>query len=83
MAVKMHHRSRHVTADRTARPRPSVNDDRSPLLTLISCIDCLTTMRLETSYPGDEGKDIIQYRCEQCDRVERVQLVRRSWPARN
>jgi hypothetical protein len=60
-----------------------VNDDRSPLLTLISCIHCVTTMRLETCYPGEEGRDIIQYRCERCDRIERVQLVRRSWPARH
>ncbi|WP_249159489.1 hypothetical protein [Bradyrhizobium tropiciagri] len=58
-----------------------MNDDRSPLLTLISCISCHRTMRLETSYPGSEGKDIIQYRCMRCGRIERVLLVRRSWPA--
>jgi hypothetical protein len=57
-----------------------MNDDRSPLLTLISCIVCKKTMRLERSYPGEEGKDVIQYRCEQCDRIERVYLVRGSWP---
>lgn len=71
-----------MIADPTARPpRASMNDDRSPLLTLISCVSCVTTMRLETSYPGGEGRDILQYRCEQCSRIERVQLVRRSWPA--
>ena len=58
-----------------------MNDDRSPLLTLMSCISCNRTMRLETSYPDSEGGDIIQYRCEQCSRIERVQLVRRTWPA--
>jgi hypothetical protein len=70
-----------MIADMTARPRAWVNDDRSPLLTLISCISCIRTMRLETSFPGTEGKDIIQYRCEQCGRIERVLLVRRTWPA--
>jgi RNase P subunit RPR2 len=60
-----------------------MNDDDSPLLTLISCIVCRRTMRLEKSSPGEreDGKDIIQYRCEQCGRIERVSLVRGSWPA--
>jgi hypothetical protein len=51
------------------------------LLTQISCISSIRTMRLESSHPGTEGRDILQYRCEQCSRIERVQLVRRSWPA--
>jgi hypothetical protein len=58
-----------------------MNDDRSPLLTLISCIVCRLTMRLEKSHPGEDGKDIIQYRCEQCGRIERVTLIRGSWPS--
>lgn len=65
---------------RTVRERASTNDDRSPLVTLISCIACSQTMRLEKSYPADDGKDVIQYRCEQCGRVERVHLIRRGWP---
>jgi hypothetical protein len=69
-----------MIADPTARPRASMNDDRSPLLTLISCVSCIRTMRLESSHPGGEGRDILQYRCEQCNRIERVQLVRRTWP---
>jgi hypothetical protein len=74
--------SKAMIADPTAQPqRPSVNDDRSPLLTLISCVSCVRTMRLETSYPGSEGRDVLQYRCEQCNRIERVLLVRRIWPA--
>ena len=67
-------RSRH-------RDIETMNDDRSPLLTLISCIDCQQTMRLETSHPGEDGKDIIQYRCQQCGRIELISLVRGSWPA--
>jgi hypothetical protein len=57
-----------------------MNDDHSPLLTLISCIACKKTMRLEKMAPADDGKDVIQYRCEQCRRIERVQLVRGTWP---
>lgn len=62
------------------RERASVNDDRSPLVTLISCIVCNRAMRLEKSDPGDDGKDLIQYRCEQCGRIERVHLIRGAWP---
>jgi hypothetical protein len=57
-----------------------MNDDRNPLLTLISCIMCKKSMRLEGSHPGGNQKDIIQYRCDQCGRIERVRLLRRSWP---
>jgi hypothetical protein len=58
-----------------------MNDDRSPLLTLISCIACRETMRIERITPNGDGKDIIQYRCEQCGRIERVWLFRGSWPS--
>jgi hypothetical protein len=58
-----------------------MNDDRSPLVTLISCIICRKTVRLEGSSPSQGGKDIVQYRCEECGRIERVRLVRGSWPA--
>ncbi|WP_426433652.1 hypothetical protein [Bradyrhizobium genosp. P] len=59
-----------------------MNDDRSPLLTLMSCIGCSVTMRLEACSPDSEGKDILQYRCGECGRIERVHLVRRTWPRR-
>jgi RNase P subunit RPR2 len=58
-----------------------MNDDRSPLLTLISCITCKMAMRLEKLSPTEDGKDVIQYRCEQCGDIERVSLVRRTWPS--
>ena len=54
------------------------NDDKSPLKGLLNCIICKETMKLEKSAPDAEDKDIIQYRCEQCERIERVQLFRRS-----
>ena len=57
-----------------------MNDDRSPLPTLISCINCKMTMRLERMSPMEDGKDVIQYRCEKCGGIERVSLVRRTWP---
>jgi RNase P subunit RPR2 len=72
-----------MIADPTAPPRASMNDDRSPLLTLMSCVDCGRTMRLETSYPDSDGKDLLQYRCSQCGSIERVRLIRRTWPARS
>jgi DNA-directed RNA polymerase subunit RPC12/RpoP len=57
-----------------------MNDDRSPLISLMSCMDCAKTMKLETIAPYDGGGDLLQYRCGQCGRIERLRLVRRSWP---
>jgi len=54
------------------------NDDKSPLIDLIRCIECNKTMKLEKSSPDAEGRDIIQYRCGLCNRIERVQLLRGS-----
>jgi hypothetical protein len=54
------------------------NDDKSPLIDLISCIVCNQTMKLEKSSPDAEGRDIIQYRCRLCNRIEQVRLLRRS-----
>jgi len=55
-----------------------LNDDKSPLIGLMNCIICRQTMKIEKSSPDAEGKDIIQYRCGRCDRIERVRLFRRS-----
>jgi hypothetical protein len=55
-----------------------LNDDKSPLIGLLSCIVCKETINLEKSSPDAEGKDIIQYRCDLCNRIERVRLFRRS-----
>ena len=56
----------------------SMNDDRSPLLDLMNCIDCEQTMKLEKVSPDDHDSDIIQYRCKLCGRIERLRLFRRS-----
>ena len=56
----------------------AVNDDRSPLLDLLTCLACKTTMRLERVDPDDDGNDLIQYRCENCGDIEKVRLFRRS-----
>ena len=56
----------------------AANDDRSPLIDLLSCIDCNEPMKLEKSSPDEDGIDIIQYRCTLCNRIERVRLFRRS-----
>jgi hypothetical protein len=55
-----------------------LNDDKSPLIDLLSCIVCKRTMKLEKSAPDAEGRDIVQYRCELCKRIELVRLFRRS-----
>ena|ERR1039458_2519692 len=55
-----------------------LNDDKSPLIDLLNCIVCREKMKIEKSAPDAEGRDIIQYRCELCDRIERVRLFRRS-----
>jgi hypothetical protein len=57
-----------------------MNDDQSPLVTLISCMVCAKTMKLETIAPYGEGNDLIKYRCGQCGRIERLRWARRSWP---
>jgi hypothetical protein len=55
-----------------------MNDDRSPLLDLMSCMVCRQTMKLEKIDPDDAGNDLIQYRCKLCGRIERLRLFRRS-----
>ena len=57
-----------------------MNDDRSPLLDLMTCIVCKETMVLERADPDGEGNDLIKYRCGHCRRTETVRLIRRSWP---
>jgi len=58
-----------------------MNDDKSPLTTLISCVECAKTMRIEKIDPDGKGRDMIQYRCDTCGRIERLRLVRRTWPS--
>ena len=58
-----------------------MNDDQSPLTTLISCVECAKTMRIEKIDPDGKGRDMIQYRCDYCGRIERLRLIRRTWPS--
>ena len=51
------------------------NDDKSPLIDLLTCIVCKVTMKIANE-PKDQ--DVVQYRCEQCGRTELVRLIRRS-----
>jgi hypothetical protein len=57
---------------------PHLNDDKSPLIDLLSCVVCKETMKIEKSVPDSEGCDIIQYRCQRCARIELVGLFRPS-----
>jgi hypothetical protein len=61
-----------------ARVEYHLNDDKSPLIGLLSCIVCKETMKIEKSTPDAEGRDIIQYRCRQCGRIELVRLFHRT-----
>jgi hypothetical protein len=67
-----------ISVIRMAGLERSLNDDKSPLIDLLVCIVCKQTMKIEKSYPGAAGSDIIQYRCTRCGRIERVRLIRRS-----
>jgi hypothetical protein len=55
-----------------------LNDDRSPLLDLITCIDCRKSMRLERVDPDGKGKELIRYRCGLCGSIEVLRLSRGS-----
>ena len=57
-----------------------MNDDRSPLLDLMTCVVCKETMLLERADPDGDGNDLIEYRCRHCRRTETVRLIRRSRP---
>jgi hypothetical protein len=57
---------------------PRLNDDKSPLIDLLSCFVCNETMKIEKSMPDSEASDMIQYRCQQCARIELVRLFRRN-----
>ena len=44
----------------------NANDDKSPLIDLLTCIVCKVTMKIASSTPESSGSDLVQYRCEQC-----------------
>ena len=56
----------------------NANDDKSPLIDLLTCIICKVTMMIASSTPESSGTEIIQYRCEQCGGIELVRLIRGS-----
>ncbi len=56
------------------------NDDRSPLIDLLTCIACKVTMKIEKSDPDENGSDLVQYRCELCRRQPSDSLGRLRRP---
>lgn len=56
----------------------NANDDKSPLIDLLTCIECKVTMQIAKSVPDVNGSDLVQYRCALCGRIELVRLIRRS-----
>ena len=61
-----------------AKQMSNANDDKSPLIGLLTCIVCKVTMKIANSVPDAEGSDLVLYRCELCHRTELVRLFRRS-----
>lgn len=61
-----------------AKQMSNANDDKSPLIDLLTCIVCKVTMKIANSTPDAEGSDLVQYSCELCNRTELVRLFRRS-----
>ena len=78
VATRLVQRARKLRAHEALADGHHLNDDKSPLIDLLTCIVCKRTMKLEKSSPDAEGRDIIQYRCDLCGRIERVRLFRRS-----
>ena len=60
-----------------AKQMSNANDDKSPLIDLLTCIVCKVTMKIAKSDPDANGSDLVQYRCELCGRIELVRLIRR------
>ena len=56
----------------------NANDDRSPLIDLLTCVECKVTMKIARSDPDANGSDLVQYRCDLCGKIELVRLIRRS-----
>ena len=55
----------------------NANGDKSPLIDLLTCIECKVTMKIAKSAPSTNGSDLVQYRCDLCGRTELVRLNRR------
>jgi hypothetical protein len=51
-----------TTGQERTVPEPAgrtMNDDQSPLITLMSCMVCAKTMKFETIAPDGEGDDLL------------------------
>jgi len=54
------------------------NDDKSPLIDLLTCAACNLQMAIAQSFPETSGSDLVRYRCDQCGGVEIIRLIRRT-----
>ena len=57
-----------------AKQMSNANDDKSPLIDLLTCIECNVTMKIANTALDADASDLIQYRI----RTELVRLLRRS-----
>ncbi len=58
----------------------TANDDKSPLIDLLICAVCNKQMTISSSCAEAGGSELVQYRCDQCDGIETVRLIRRTRP---
>lgn len=54
------------------------NDDKSPLIDLLTCAACNLQMAISQSFPEASGSDLVRYRCNQCGGIEIIRLIRRT-----
>ncbi|MET0676450.1 MAG: hypothetical protein ABW175_11685 [Bradyrhizobium sp.] len=55
----------------------TANDDKSPLIDLLTCPVCNLQMTISQSFPEASGSDLVRYRCDQCGGIETIRLIRR------
>lgn len=56
----------------------TANDDKSPLIDLLTCPACNVQMAISQSIPEASGSDLVRYRCGQCGEIETIRLIRRG-----
>jgi hypothetical protein len=56
----------------------TANDDKSPLIDLLTCAVCNVQMTISNSIPETSGSDLVRYCCNQCGGIETIRLIRRN-----
>ncbi|MET0679181.1 MAG: hypothetical protein ABW175_25560 [Bradyrhizobium sp.] len=56
----------------------TANDDKSPLIGLLTCAVCNVQMTISNSIPETSGSDLVRYGCDHCGGIETIRLIRRN-----